>query len=54
MKFFIKPKNWIHLLHDVAMVLREENVYSYNNAKCLDKVVFVIVCIVNKRNQYFL
>ena len=34
MKFFIKPKRWIH---DIAMVLREENVYSYNNAKMFDQ-----------------
>ena len=39
MKIFIKPKNiniYIYIytaLHDVAMVIREENVLSYDNAK---------------------
>ena len=45
-------------LHYVSMVIREENVYSYNNAKiimqkCLFKVVFLIVCIKTKEINTF-
>ena len=36
MKIFIKPKSLVYTsLHDVTMVIREENVSSNDNAKML-------------------